>query len=70
MHVHHCIHGNRRKAADKYGLTVHLCPGCHQALHDKGDYDMELKWIAQDAFEAIYSHEEYMEIFGRNYRKG
>lgn len=35
LHRHHCLHGSRRKAADKYDLTVYLCPECHQRLHDR-----------------------------------
>lgn len=66
-HVHHCLHGSRRKMADKYGLTVHLCTACHTALHDKGEHDRELEAIAQKAFENNYGHEEWMRIFRKNY---
>ena len=67
-HVHHCLHGSRRKAADKYGLTVHLCVACHGALHDHGIYDQELKEAAQKFFEEAHGHEEWMKIFGKDYR--
>ena len=67
LHRHHCLHGIRRKAADKYDLTVYLCPECHQKLHDKGIGDLTLEKLAQAHFEADHSHEEYMEIFGKNY---
>lgn len=68
-HVHHCLHGSRRKMADKYGLTVHLCTRCHMDLHDKGIHDRDLEEVAQKAFESRYSHEEWMRIFGKNYRR-
>ena len=67
LHRHHCLHGSRRKAADKYDLTVYLCPECHQRLHDHGDGDRLLQQLAQAYFEEKYGHREYMEIFGKNY---
>lgn len=65
--THHCLHGSRRQAADKYGLTVYLCRSCHRALHDKGIGDLQLRQDAQRYFESSHSHEEWMEIFGKNY---
>jgi len=67
MEIHHMLHGIRRKAADKYGLTVHICPLHHRLLHDKGFYDEELEQVAQRTFEETHSHEEFMQIFGKNY---
>lgn len=66
-HVHHMLHGSRRKAADRYGLTCHLCRECHTKLHDKGEHDRELEAIAQEAFEEIYGHDKFMTVFGKNY---
>lgn len=66
-HIHHMLHGSMRKAADKYGLTCHLCAECHQRLHDKGIKDRELQIIAQAHFEELYGHEKYMEIFGKSF---
>ena len=70
--VHHCMHGwGNRKAADKYGLTVGLCHRCHNeppnGAHFNDKTDAYLKRQAQRAFEAKYSHEKWMEVFGRNY---
>lgn len=67
LHKHHCLHGIRRKAADKYDLTVWLCPECHQRLHDRGDGDLMLERLAQRHFEKEHGHDEYMRIFGKNY---
>lgn len=67
LHKHHCLHGIRRKAADKYDLTVWLCPECHQRLHDHGDGDLMLERLAQRHFEEKYGHEKYMRVFGKNY---
>lgn len=67
LHRHHCLHGSRRKAADKYDLTVYLCPECHTRLHDHGEKDLYLKQLAQAHFEDRFGHERYMEVFGKNY---
>lgn len=68
-HVHHVLHGSYRALADRYGLTVHLCIRCHSDLHDKGFYDKELEEIGQEAFEAEYGHDEFMRIFGKNFKR-
>lgn len=53
--------------ADRYDLTVYLCPDCHRELHDHGRGDLMLKQLAQKHFEDQHGHEKYMEIFGKNY---
>lgn len=65
--THHMLHGSRRKMADKYGLTVKLCPTCHRLLHDTGLHDLDLEQEAQRRFEKEYGHEKFMEVFGKNY---
>lgn len=70
---HHAIFGTaNRKKSDKYGLTVYLCPDCHRGtngVHGKSGHalDLQLKRIAQKKFEEKYSHEKFMNVFGRNY---
>lgn len=64
---HHCLHGSRRHKAEEWGLTVWLCPRCHQLLHDTGLNDLFLEQVAQKSFEEKYSHELWMEEFGKNY---
>lgn len=67
--THHMLHGIRRKAADKHGLIVNLCHECHMRLHDKGEHDRELQELAQIEFEKTHTRAEWMEIFGKNYRR-
>lgn len=69
LQTHHMLHGSRRKAADLFGLTVPLCPRCHRKLHDHGEHDLELEALAQERFEEIYGHVEWMRVFGKNYRR-
>ena len=69
---HHCLHGTAlRKLADKYGLTVWLCSYHHRdnknGVHGNKQLDTWFKQLAQRTFEKKYSHEKFMEIFGRNY---
>lgn len=67
QHVHHCLHGIRRKKADQYGLTVHLCFRCHQRLHDLGENDLILEQVAERIFVREYGFELFMREFGKNY---
>ena len=68
---HHVMHGTaNRKLAEKYGLVIWLCPDHHRgnmSPHHNANIDYAFKMAAQKKFEQIYSHEEWMEVFGRNY---
>lgn len=65
---HHCLHGNKRKKAEQYGLWVWLRHDIHMRLHEKDKaLDRELERVAQMAFEAKYGHEKYMAVFGKSY---
>lgn len=68
LHVHHCLHGRNRTAADRMGLTVHLCVSCHTRLHDNGVYDRELQALAQEVYEKEHGRAEWMARVGKNYR--
>lgn len=67
LETHHCLHGIRRKMADKYGLTVRLCRSCHMNVHDHGINDKYLEQTAQVVFEAKHGHQKWMDVFGKNY---
>lgn len=66
--THHLIFGKNRKNSENAGLTIRLCRECHRRLHDQ-DEQMAMRYrkMGQAAFEYRYSHEEYMQIFGRSY---
>ena len=65
---HHIYHGPRRKAAERWGCWVWLRHDLHMELHDKNkELDRMLERACQEKFEEIYSHEEFMNIFGKNY---
>lgn len=65
---HHIYHGSRRKAADRYGCWVWVRHDIHMELHDRNkELDRMLQRECQQRFEELYSHEEFMEIFGKSY---
>ena len=68
---HHVLGGvANRPLSETYGLWVWLCHNCHTGK-DGAQYNSEkgehLKRLAQIAFEARHSHEEWMQIFRKNY---
>lgn len=72
LHKHHIIFGNPgRKLSEKYGLWCWLCyihhTGSAEAVHYNRKNDLYLKRLAQEAFESNHSHDEWMQIFKRNY---
>lgn len=69
LESHHCIHGNKRKLADREGLIVHLCKRCHSRLHDFGEHDHDLKVIAQLAWERVHHADvaDFRALFGKSY---
>ena len=72
LEKHHIFHGTaNRRIADKYGLTVHLCPECHRGtkgVHGENhEADEKLKQIGQMYFEERYGHDMFMKLFRKNY---
>ena len=71
LEKHHVLGGvANRPLSEKFGLWVYLCHNCHTGT-DGAQYNRErnqkLKRLAQIAFEARHSHEEWMETFRKNY---
>ena len=72
LEEHHIFGGPNRKLSEKYGLKVYLCGiKCHRegpnSAHMNREVSDSLKRLAQIAFEARHTHEEFMRIFGKNY---
>lgn len=70
--VHHVIYGTaNRKLSDKYGLVVPLCHEHHRGqtgVHFNRDFDIYLKKLAQEKFNAVYgADKDFKEVFGKNY---
>ena len=65
---HHVYAGSRRKASERYGCWVWLRHDIHMELHDRNKVlDKMLRRTCQEQFEAVYSHEKFMEVFGKSY---
>ena len=68
---HHAMTGPNRKHAEKYGLWVWCCDYDHLDPKEGVQYNRQkadsLKRLAQIAFEARHSHEEWMQIIRKNY---
>lgn len=71
--LHHVVFGSGMRAvSDKLGLTVYLCYEHHRGnrgVHGKdgNTLNRRLKLEAQERFEELYSHDEWMKRIGRNY---
>lgn len=70
LECHHILGGPNRKWSDAYGLTVMLCQEHHTGKNG-AQYNRQLgdslKRLAQIAFEARYSHDDWMKTFRKNY---
>ncbi len=72
LEEHHIFGAANRNHSEHFGLKVKLCIHHHRigphAVHDLGADEMELlHQIGQMDFERRYTHEEFMQIFGKNY---
>ena len=72
LEEHHIMHGTaNRKVSERYGLKVYLCIPHHRtgdnAVHRCRDMDLYLIRKGQARFEQLYSPEEWMSAFGKNY---
>lgn len=71
LEKHHIYFGNPlRKLSDQYGCWVWLTSEEHRGNngpHMCRETDLRLKRECQEEFEALYGHEKFMEVFGRNY---
>lgn len=70
LDVHHIMNGPHRDKSDRLGLWVYLNHDVHMWMHITRDgkrYERELKKLAQERFEELYSHDEWMKLFRRNY---
>ena len=71
LEVHHAMHGTaNRSLATKYNLVVWLCRDHHTGrigVHSDIILDERIKKDAQRAFEKIYGHSKWMQVFRKNY---
>lgn len=67
--VHHIFSGTaNRRQSERYGLKVWLCRQCHEEAHRGGALNRHLRYIAQAKFEETHTRQEFIKIFGKNWR--
>ena len=72
LEEHHIFGGvANRKLSERYGLKIWCCDYHHRDPKNGVQYNREvnqkMKQLAQIAFEARHSHEEWMQVFRKNY---
>lgn len=69
LQTHHCWHGPNRKLADWDGLTVLLCPKCHEMVHRDHPTDVNLMMAAEYAWLKRYKKTipDFIKRYGKNY---
>jgi len=73
LEKHHIMHGTaNRKIADEWGCWVWLTPEMHRGTYgvhgrEGHELDRQLKQACQIAFERIYGHDKWMDLFGKDY---
>ena len=72
LECHHVFYGTaNRKMSEKYGMKIMLCRDHHkftkEAVHNNPINDDYCKKFAQKIFEKKYSHEKFMEVFGKSW---
>ena len=73
LECHHVYGGAFRNKSERYGLTVHLCHGCHNeppyGVHQNSDRRRWLQDHVQQIAMAHYgwSEDDFRSIFGRSY---
>ena len=65
---HEVFFGPNRTNSKRTGMWCDVCPNCHREIHQTdGVKDRRLKKEAQEVFESVRSHEDFIAIFGRSY---
>ena len=69
--IHEVYYGKNRQISIKNGFCVGLCNYHHnmsdQSVHFNQDMNKELRKVYQEAFEKMFSHEEFMSLIRENY---
>ena len=64
---HEVFGGADRQTSKAVGMWCTLCPECHSFVHEHGITEMTLMNEAQEVFEEVHSHEEFMGLYNKNY---
>lgn len=68
---HEVFGGALRQKSKRLGLWIYLTPHWHnmsnEAVHFNKALDTRIKMEAQEKFEQLYGHDEFMKQIGKNY---
>lgn len=72
LHLHHIYAGTaNRKKSDEYNAVIRLCGKHHnmskQGIHFNKELNLKIKQRAQIELEKEYSHEWFIQTFGKSY---
>ncbi len=71
LHRHHVYGGALRQKSEKWGCWVYLRADYHNmsshGVHFDRKLDLRIKRECQAAFEVLYGHEKFIEVFGKSY---
>jgi len=71
LHRHHVFGGPLRQKSERWGCWVWLRADYHNmsehGVHADRQLDLRIKRECQEAFEARFGHELFMEVFGKSY---
>lgn len=65
--LHHIFQGAYKKASERHNFMVHLCRDCHNKVHMDKAPRILLRQMCQTEYEKVFSREDFIEEFGRNY---
>lgn len=69
--LHEVFYGSYRHTSIKYGLVIPLCEKHHtkgdSSIHHDREFDLKMKFLAQDIFVKKYSLELFTKEFGMDY---
>lgn len=71
LETHHIMNGAYKKASERNGLLIKVCPNCHtlspKAIHNDMSVARKLKQIGQEQYEQTHTREEFIREFGKSY---
>lgn len=74
LEKHHAFGAANRDLSELYGLWAYFCHNHHNenipgdaGIHFNKPLRKKFQRIAQSMFEAVYSNEKFLEVFGQNY---
>jgi hypothetical protein len=70
--THEVFGGNKRQKSIKYKMQIKLCNNHHtgaEGIHRDTLFNFKVKQLYQRKFEDQYSHELFMQEFGKDYLK-